>query len=123
MKFIAEIDVSSVPEPGIAGYFLPIPFSVSGSLTTGVKKPVFIAPVAMTIVKMYAICDSGSGAACRPSKNKGTSDGTILSSIGNASAASNSQSLSLAAGDRLGVNVTTAGTGVDMSVTFWAEVS
>lgn len=96
-----------------------IPFFVSGTLTTGVKTPEFIAPFAMTITAMYARCNSGSGAAVRPSKNGGTTDGTILSSIGT-TVLNNSQSIALAAGDRLTVNVTTAGTGADMSVTFKA---
>ena len=103
------------------GVYVPIPFHITGSASTGVKKPVFIAPVSLTVVSMHAVADSGSGTAVRPSKNGGTSDGSILSSIGT-SVVTNSQSLSLAAGDRLGVNVTTAGSGSDLSVTFWARV-
>lgn len=120
-KFLAEIDVTPLPETGVAGYYIPIPFHITGSQTTGVKLPEFIAPVAMTVTKAYARCNSGSGTAMRPSKNGGSSDGTILSSIGTSSV-TNSQSVSLAAGDRLTVNVTTAGTGSDLSVTFWAKV-
>ena len=101
--------------------FLAVPFFISGSLTTGVKLPEFLAPIAnLTVVSMFARLNSGSGAAVRPSKNGGTADGTILSSIGTTTL-NNSQSITLAAGDRLGVNVTTAA-GSDLSVTFWVSV-
>lgn len=102
-------------------YSVAIPFFLTGTVTTGVKLPEFIAPVAMTVVAMYARANSGSGSAIQPAKN-GTGTGTTLSSIGT-SAVNNSQSISLSAGDRLGVNVTTAGTGSDISVTFWANVT
>ena len=104
------------------GYYIPIPFAVAGAITTGVKKPVFIAPVAMTIVDMRTVLDAGSGVAVRPSKNKGTSDGTQKTGI-TTSTSSTAQTLSLSAGDTLGINVTNAGTSAsDLSVTFWARV-
>lgn len=114
-KFIVDIH---------GGYYVPVTIYVSGTLSTGVKKPVFIAPEAMTIVKMVGICDSGTGTGCtyRPSKNKGSSDGTT-SAATLTSPVTTSQSLSLAAGDRLGLNVVSAGTNAaDLSVTFWARV-
>lgn len=107
---------------GVQYRSIPIPFHLTSTQTTGVKLPEFIAPVAMTVVACYARANSGSGSAVRPSKNGGTGDGTILSSIGT-SAVNNAQSVSLAAGDRLGINVTTAGTGSDISVTFWANIT
>lgn len=98
-----------------------IPFFLTGTATTGAKLPEFIAPVAMSVVACYARANSGSGTALRPTKN-GTDAGTILSSIGT-TVVNNSQSVSLAAGDRFGVDVTTAGTGSDISATFWATVT
>lgn len=106
------------------GVYVPISIYVSGTLTTGVKKPVFIAPVTMTVVQMQGICDSGTSTGCtyRPSKNKGTSDGTTSAET-LTSTVTTSQSLSLAAGDRLGLNVVSAGTNAaDLSVTFWARI-
>jgi hypothetical protein len=100
---------------------IAIPFFLTGSATTGFKLPEFIAPVAMSVVACYARANSGSGTALRPSKN-GSAAGTILPSIGT-TVVNNSQSVTLAAGDRLGVDVTTAGTGSDISVTFWANVT
>lgn len=104
-----------------AGRKVAIPFFIASTLTTGVKLPEFIAPVAMTVTNAYARLNSGSGAAIRPSKNGGTTDGTILSSIGT-TVVNNSQSVTLAAGDRLALNITTA-SGSDLSVTFWANIT
>lgn len=107
---------------GAIGYGVAIPFHVTGALTTGVKKPEFIAPVAMTVVDMKARCGSGASATYRPSKNGGTTDGTTAAVTGT-TVVSTTQSLTLAAGDRLGINVVAAGTGADLSVTFWATVT
>lgn len=99
-----------------------MPFHISGAVTTGVKTPKFIAPVAMTVVDMYAILASGSGTTTiRPSKNAGSSDGSTLNVT--TSSGHTTQSLALAAGDTLTVNVTAIGTTpTDLSVTFWAKV-
>ena len=98
-----------------------VPFFISGSVTTGVKTPEFIAPVAMTIIDMYGRLNAGTGTTTiRPSKNGGTTDGSTL----NVTTASGhtAQTLSLAAGDRLTVNVTAVGTSPsDLSVTFLAS--
>ena len=104
------------------GYYVPIPFYIAGALSTGVKLPEFIAPVAMTVVSMKGRCNSGSGAVYRPSKNGGTSDGTASAATGT-TVITTTQSVSLAAGDRLALNITTASTGSDLSVTFWAKVT
>jgi hypothetical protein len=100
-----------------------IPFFLSSTVTTGVKLPKFVAPVAMTVVDMYAILNAGSGTTTiRPSKNGGSSDGSTLNVT--TSSGHTTQSLSLAAGDTLTVNVTAVGTTPsDMSVTFWANVT
>lgn len=101
---------------------IAIPFFMSSTLTTGVKLPKWIAPVACTVVDMKGVCASGASATYRPSKNGGTTDGTTSASTGT-SVVSTSQSLSLAAGDTLTVNVVAAGTGSDLSVTFWANIT
>lgn len=98
----------------------PVVVYLTGTVTTGTKTPEFIAPVACTVVSMLGRCNSGSGAVYRPSKNAGTADGTASASTGT-SVVTTSQSLSLAAGDRLALRVTTAG-GTDLSVTFWVRV-
>jgi hypothetical protein len=99
---------------------MAIPFHVSGSLTTGVKTAEFIAPFAMTVTSMRGRCAAGSGATYRPSKNGGTADGTTSAATGT-TVVTTAQSVSLAAGDRLTVNVVNAGTSAsDLSVTFGA---
>lgn len=104
-----------------SGYYVAIPIYVGGTLTTGVKKAEFIAPVAMTVTKMMGRCDSGANAQYRPSKNGGSTDGT-QSAVTGTSVVTTTQNVALAVGDRLTINVTAAGTGVDLSVTLWARV-
>lgn len=101
---------------------IAIPFHITGALSTGVKLPEFIAPVACTVVDMKGRCNSGASATYRPSKNGGTTDGTTSASTGT-TVVSTSQSVSLAAGDRLGINIVAAGTGSDLSVTMWANIT
>lgn len=98
-----------------------IPFHVSGSVTTGSKAPQFIAPFAMTITMMRGVCASGASATYRPTKN-GSVTGNTSASTGT-TVITTAQSVALAAGDRLGVNVVSAGTGVDLSITFGAVVT
>lgn len=106
---------------GAAGpTFVPIPFYISGSLSVGIKKPEFIAPVALTVTNMQGRCDSGASATYRPTKN-GVDDGTTSAATGT-TVVSTAQNVTLAAGDRLGLDIVDAGTGVDLSVTFWAQV-
>lgn len=104
------------------GVYVPIPLFINGDLDTGVVKPEFIAPVDMRVEKMLARAKTGSGVQYRPSKNGGTADGTESALTGQ-TVVTTTQSLDLAAGDRLTVNVTNAGTGEDLSVTFWAEIT
>lgn len=102
---------------------IAIPFYIAGSLTTGVKTPEFIFPVACTLVDMKGRIASGSNATYRPSKNGGSSDGTTSASTSQ-STISTSQNVSFVAGDRLSLNVVSAGTdGADLSVTFWANIT
>lgn len=102
---------------------IPIPFYIDGTISTGIKNPEFIAPVAMTIISMLGRCGTSSvGTVYRPSKNGGSADGTA-SSATTTSVVTTAQSLSLAAGDRLALNITTAGTSTNLSVTFWARVT
>ncbi len=99
---------------------MAIPFHVSGSLTTGVKTAEFIAPFAMTITSMRGRVSAGTGVTYRPSKNGGSSDGTTSAST-TTTVVNTAQNLSLAAGDRLTVNVVNAGSGgTNLSVTFGA---
>ena len=99
---------------------MAIPFHISGSLTTGVKTAEFIAPFAMTITSMRGRVSAGTGVTYRPSKNGGSADGTTSAST-TTTVVNTAQSLSLAAGDRLTVNVVNAGTGgANLSVTFGA---
>jgi hypothetical protein len=100
---------------------LAVPFYISSTLTTGVKLPEFIAPVAMTLKSMSGRCATGSSATYRPSKNGGSADGTTSASTGQ-TVITTSQSVAFAAGDRLGLNIVAAGTGADLSVTFWVSV-
>ena len=99
---------------------IAIPFYIAGTLTTGVKAPEFIFPVACTLVDMRFRLSSGT-ATIRPSKNGGTTDGStgsVTTSSGN-----QSQSLAFAAGDRLAVNITVVGSASDLYVTFWANIT
>jgi hypothetical protein len=99
----------------------PVTFFLSGTVTTGTKAPEFIAPVACTVVSMLGRCGtSSSGAIYRPSKNGGTTDGTASAST-TTSVITTAQSVALAAGDRLQLRVSTAGTSADLSVTFWVR--
>lgn len=100
---------------------ISIPFFLSSTLTTGTKLPEWIAPVACTVVSMSGRCNSGSSATYRPVVN-GSVAGTTSASTGT-SVVTTSQSVSLSAGDRLGVNVVAAGTGSDLSITFWANIT
>lgn len=105
------------------GVYVPVPLFINGGLTTGVVKPEFIAPVPMRVEIMLGRCGSGSGVNYRPSKNGGTSTGTTSADTGT-SVVTTSQNVTLAAGDRLTVNVTDAGSSAaDLSVTFWAEIT
>jgi hypothetical protein len=72
---------------------------------------------------MYGKLATGSGTTTiRPSKNGGSSDGSTLNVT--TTAGHTTQSLSLAAGDTLGVNVSAVGTSpTELSVTFWANIT
>ena len=106
----------------VQGYHLPIPFHIPGSLSTGVKTPEFIAPVDMVVEEMRGRCSAGSSVTYRPVKN-GSTNGTTSASTGT-SVVTTSQSLSLAAGDRVQLEIVNAGSGgTDLSVTMWVRVS
>lgn len=99
---------------------IAIPFYIAGSLTTGTKTPEFIFPVACTLIDMKGRCNSGSSTTYRPAKN-GSTTGTTSAST-STTVVSTTQSVSFSAGDRLALNVVAAGTGADLSVTFWATI-
>jgi hypothetical protein len=95
---------------------VPIAFHVSGTVTTGVKKPKFICPVAGTIDSMRGVCDSGASATYRVKKN-GSTNGTTSASTGTSVVTTSSLGISVSAGDYIQIEVVAAGTGVDLSVT------
>lgn len=109
---------------GAAGYHFPVPFHTPGAASTGTKTPEFIAPVACEVVLMYGRASAGSvGATYRPVKN-GSTTGTTSAATLTTSVSTAQSGVTLAAGDRLGLNVVAAGTSVtDLSVTFWVKVS
>ncbi len=117
-KFLAEIHADA----GIDGYFSPISYHFPGAVSTGLKTPEYLAPVAMEITLMYGRVSAGSGVTYRPVKN-GATNGTTSGATGTTSV-STGQSLSLAAGDRLQLEVVNAGSGAsNLSVTTWAKVT
>lgn len=97
---------------------LAIPFHIQGTLTTGVKTPEFICPVAGTISPMRGRCSAGSGVTYRLVKN-GSSNMDTSSSTGTSVVSTTlSTNTTVAAGDRVQIEVVNAGTGgTDLSVT------
>lgn len=100
------------------GDLVPVAFHVQGALTTGVKTPEFIAPFAGTITPMQGRCSAGSGVTYRLVKN-GSSNMTTSGSTGTTVVSTTvSTNNTVAAGDRVQIEVVNAGTsGTDLSVT------
>jgi hypothetical protein len=97
---------------------LPISFHLPGAQTTGVKTPEFISPVAGTITPMRGRCSAGSAVTYRLVKNGAsnmdTSAGTGTSVVSTTLSTNNT----VAAGDRIQLEVVNAGSGgTNLSVT------
>lgn len=97
---------------------MPISFHIAGTLSTGVKQPRFISPVACTLVNARAYAGGGSGVTYRLVKN-GTTNGNTSGTVGNSVVTTALTTVtSLAIGDILQVEIVSAGTsGADLSVT------
>ena len=101
-----------------ARLFMPIAFHISGALSTGVKAPRFIAPVACTLVTSRAYANAGSGVTYRLVKNTSTVSGTSATVAQSVVATTLTTVTSLAQGDILQIEIVSAGTsGADISIT------
>jgi hypothetical protein len=102
---------------------MPIAFHLPGSVTTGVKTPAFICPWSGTLSIMRGRTSAGSvGATYRPVKN-GSASGFTTSAATLTTVVSTSQSVAVAAGDYIQLEVVAAGTGTtDLSVTMGVTV-
>lgn len=111
-------DGSGVLSVAAAFRTVPIAFHIGGTLTTGVKTPEFISPVAGTITPMRGRCSAGSGVTYRLVKN-GSSNMDTSSSTGTTVVSTTlSTNNTVSAGDRVQIEVVSAGTGgTDLSVT------
>jgi hypothetical protein len=100
---------------------MPISFHIAGTLSTGVKQPRFISPVACTLVNARAYAGGGSGVTYRLVKN-GSTNGNTSATVGAAVVTTSLSTVtSLAVGDTLQVEIVNAGTsGADLSVTIEA---
>jgi hypothetical protein len=97
---------------------MPISFHIAGALTTGVKAPRFISPVACTLSTARAFANAGSDVTYRLVLNATTNSNTSAN-VGQAVVATSLTGVtSLAVGDVLQVEIVSAGTsGADLSVT------
>jgi hypothetical protein len=100
----------------------PIAFHLPGAQTTGTKTPEFLCPWAGTITMMRGRASAGSsGATYRPVLNGSVAGTTAAATL--TTVVATSQSVSVAVGDRVALNVVSAGTGAtDLSVTMSVEV-
>jgi len=100
---------------------MPISFHIAGTLTTGVKAPRFISPVACTLSTARAFANAGSAVTYRLVLNGSTNSNTSAS-VGQAVVATSLTGVTaLAVGDILQVEIVSAGTsGADLSVTIEA---
>ena len=97
---------------------IPVAFHIPGSLTTGVKTPEFICPVAGTVTPMRGRCSAGSGVTYRLVKNGSTNMDTSSATGTTVVSTTLSTNNTVAAGDRVQIEVVNAGTGgTDLSVT------
>jgi hypothetical protein len=110
--------MSAADKTKIDALEMPIPFHIAGSLSTGVKFPRFISPVACTLVNSRAYAGGGSGVTYRLVKN-GATAGNTSATVGAAVVTTALSTVtSLAVGDTLQVEIVSAGTsGADLSVT------
>lgn len=110
--------MSAADKTKLDGLRMPISFHIAGALTTGVKAPRFISPVACTLSTARAFANAGSGVTYRLVLNASTNSNTSAS-VGQAVVATSLTGVtSLAVGDVLQVEIVNAGTsGADLSVT------
>jgi hypothetical protein len=110
--------MSAADKTKIDGLRMPISFHIAGALTTGVKAPRFISPVACTLSTARAFANAGSDVTYRIVLNASTNSNTSAS-VGQAVAATSLTGVtSLAVGDVLQIEIVSAGTsGADLSVT------
>lgn len=106
----------------VAASLVPIPFHVSGALTTGVKKPKYLAPANMTLRGAQAVLDSGSGATYRLVWTTAAGVATALATSGavgsTATVSFDFADQNISTGDRVAIEVVSTGTGAgDLSVT------
>ena len=113
--------MSAADKTKIDALEMPISFHISGTLSTGVKQPRFISPVACTLVNARAYAGGGSGVTYRLVKN-GSTTGNTSATVGAAVVTTSLSTVtSLAAGDVLQIEIVSAGTsGADLSVTIEA---
>lgn len=114
--------LSAADKTKIDALEMPIPFHIAGSLSTGVKFPRFISPVACTLVNARAYAGGGSGVTYRLVKN-GATTGNTSATVGAAVVTTALTTVtSLAVGDTLQIEIVSAGTsGADLSVTVEAN--
>jgi hypothetical protein len=110
--------MSASDKTKLDGLRMPISFHIAGALTTGVKAPRFISPVACTLSTARAFANAGSDVTYRIVLNASTNSNTSAS-VGQAVVATSLTGVtSLAVGDVLQVEIVSAGTsGADLSVT------
>jgi len=110
--------LSAADKTKIDALEMPIPFHIAGTLSTGVKFPRFISPVACTLVNARAYAGGGSGVTYRLVKN-GATTGNTSATVGAAVVTTSLATVtSLAVGDTLQIEIVSAGTsGADLSVT------
>ncbi|CAB4174904.1 hypothetical protein UFOVP1131_76 [uncultured Caudovirales phage] len=113
--------LSAADKTKIDALEMPISFHIAGTLTTGVKQPRFISPVACTLVNARAYAGGGSGVTYRLVKN-GSTNGNTSATVGAAVVTTSLSTVtSLAVGDILQIEIVSAGTsGADLSVTIKA---
>lgn len=94
----------------------PIPFHFPGAASAGVKTPVFISPWSGTILlSRFVAGTAGASTVFRVRKNGAQITGTP--SAFTASVQSVNHNVAVAAGDTIQIEVTTAGTASDLSIT------
>jgi len=110
--------MSAADKTKIDALEMPISFHIAGTLSTGVKQPRFISPVACTLVNARAYAGGGSGVTYRLVKNGSTNSNTSATVGAAVVTTSLTTVTSLAVGDTLQIEIVDAGTsGADLSVT------
>lgn len=111
---------TSTAVPGPIGAPIPMAFHLASTITTGVKKPKFLAIVNMTISGAYAVLDTGSGTTYRVvwTTAAGVATNLATSSAVGTTSSLTTYSQNISAGDWIAIEVVAAGTAAsDLSVT------